>query len=81
MAAGISDSISTTKTHNRILEANLYNRVACQEHFVIPLPTFYKPMIEGQMPLYKTDGVVPTRICNFLVSGIYYLYHGHFGFA
>jgi len=27
---------------------------------VIPLPTFYKPMIEVQMLLYKTDGVNPS---------------------
>ena len=40
----------------------------CQERFVIPLPTFYKPMIKVQMPLYKTDGVVPTCRCNFLVN-------------
>ena len=26
-AVGIFDSISTTKTHNRALEVNLYNRV------------------------------------------------------
>ena len=26
---------------------------------MIPLPTFYKPMIEVQMRLYKTDGVIP----------------------
>ena len=50
---------STTKIHNRILEVNLYNRVACQERFVIPLPTFYKPVIEIQMRLYKTDCVIP----------------------
>ena len=68
MAAGIFDSISTTKTHNCILEVNLYNRVAYQEHFVIPLHTFYKPMIEVQIHLYKTDGVIPSCLCYFLVS-------------
>ena len=46
MAVRIFDSISRTKTHNHVLEANLYNCVACQELFVIPLPMFYKPMIE-----------------------------------
>ena len=65
MAVGIFDNISTTKTHNRILEVKLYNRVACQERFVIPLPTFYKPMIEVQMHLYKTDGVIPLPLLLF----------------
>ena len=68
MAVGIFDSISTTKTHNRVLEVNLYNCVACRERFVIPLPTFYKPMIKVQMCLYKTDGVNPPSLCYFLVS-------------
>ena len=70
MAVGIYDSISTTKNHNRVLEMNLcvYNCVACRERFVIPLPTFYKPIIEVQMPLYKTDGVVLTHLYTFLVS-------------
>ena len=68
LAVGIFDSISTTKTHNRVLEVNLYNRVACQQRFVIPLPTFYKPMIEVQMRLYKTDGVIPPCLVYFLVS-------------
>ena len=68
MAVGIFDSISTIKTHNLVLEVNPYNRVACQERFVILKSTFYKPMIEIQMPLYKNDGVVPTSLCNFLVS-------------
>ena len=68
MAVGIFDSISTTKTHNRVLEVNLYNRVACRQRFVIPLPTFYKPMIEVQMRLYKTDSVISSRLCYFLVS-------------
>ena len=35
---------------------------------MIPLPTFYKPIIEVQMPLYKTDGVVLSHLYNFLVS-------------
>ena len=67
MAVGIFDSITTTKTktHNRILEVNLYNHVACQERFVTLQPMFYKPI---QIPLHKTDGVVSTRLCNFLVS-------------
>ena len=68
LAVGIFDSISTTKTHNRVLEVNLYNRIACRQRFVIPLPTFYKPMIEVQMRLYKTDGVIPSHLCYFLVS-------------
>ena len=68
MAVGIIDSISTTKTDNRILEVNLYNRVACRQHFVIPLPTFYIPMIKVQMRLYKTDCVIPSRLCYFLVN-------------
>ena len=68
MAVGIFDSISTTKTHNRILEVNLYNRVACRQRFVIPLPTFYKPMIEVQKRSYKSDGVIASRLCYFLVS-------------
>jgi len=68
LTVGIFDSISTTKTHNRVLEVNLYNRVACQQRFVIPLSTFYKPMIEVQMRLYKTDGVILPRVCYFLVS-------------
>ena len=52
---------------------------------MIPLHMFYKPMIKVQMPLYKTDGVVPTRLCNFLVSILKWyilpIYHGHKGFA
>ena len=68
MAVGIFDSISTTKTHNRVLEVNLYNRVACRERFVISLPTFYKAMIKVQMRLYKSDGVIPSDLCYFLVS-------------
>ena len=58
MAVGIFDSISTTKTHNRVLEVNLYNCVTCRERFMIPLPTFYNPMIEVQMRLYKSHGVI-----------------------
>ena len=81
------DSISTTKTDNRVLEVNLYNCVACRECFVIPLPTFYKPMmptfykpmtptfykpmIKVQMPLYKTDGAVLTRLCTWNLHDIY----------
>ena len=65
MAVGIFDSISTTKTHNRVFEVNLYNRVACQQRFVIPLPTFYKPMIEVQMRLYKSDGAIPLAFATF----------------
>ena len=68
MAVGIFDSINTTKTHNRVFEMNLYNRVACRKRFVIPLPTFYKPIIEVQMRLYKTDGVIPSRLFYSLVS-------------
>ena len=67
LAVGISDSISTTQTHNRISKVNLYNLVACREFFVITLLTL-KPMIEGQMPLHKTDGVAPTSLCNFMAS-------------
>ena len=48
MAVGIFDSISTTKTHNRALEVK---RVAFYD-------TFYTPMIEVQMRLYKTNGVI-----------------------
>ena len=47
---------------------NLYNLVAYQERFMIPLPTFYKPMIEVQMRLYKSDGVIHSCLCYFLVS-------------
>ena len=65
MAVGIFDSISTTKTHNRALEVNLYNRVACRERFMIPVPTFYKPMIEVQMRLYKSDGVIALTFATF----------------
>ena len=36
LVVGIFDSINTTKTHNRILKVNLYNRVTCQEHFINP---------------------------------------------
>jgi len=72
LAVGIFDIISTTKTHNRILEVNLYNCVACRQRFVIPLPTFYKPMIEVQMCLYKTDGVILHCLCYFLVSKLKY---------
>ena len=63
MAVGIFDSINTTNSHNRVLEANFYSCVACRERFVMPQPTgaSYKPMIKVQMPLYKTDGVVPTH--------------------
>ena len=68
MAVGIFDSINTTKTHNRVFEMNLNNRVACRKRFVIPLPTFYKPMIEVQMRLYKNDGVIPSRLFYSLVS-------------
>ena len=65
MAVGRFDSISKTKTYNRILEVNLYNRVAYREPFVMPLPMFYKPMIEFQMRLYKTDGVIPSPLLLF----------------
>ena len=71
MAVGIFYSIITTKTHNCILEANLHSRVACWERFLIPLPTFYKPMIKVQMHLDKTDGVIPSHLCYLLVSSIY----------
>jgi len=60
LTVGIFDSISTIKTHYRVLEVNLYNRVACRQRFVT--------MIEVQMHLYKTDGVIPSRLCHFLVS-------------
>ena len=70
MAVGIFDSIGTTKTHNRALEVNLYNRIACRERFMIPLPTFYKPMIEVQMCLYKSDGVIHSCFNYFLVSEV-----------
>jgi len=53
---------------NRVFEMNLYNRVACRKRFVIPLPTFYKPMIEVQMRLYKTDGVMASCLFYSLVS-------------
>ena len=69
IALGIFDSISTTKTHNRILEVNIDNCVACRERFVIPLSTFYKPMIKVQMCLYKTDGVFSS--CLLLLFGEY----------
>ena len=58
MLVGIFDSISTTKTHNRILEVNLDNHATLRDCFVSLQPMFYKPMIKVQMPLYKTDGVV-----------------------
>ena len=66
LAVRIFDSISITKTHNRILKLNLYNRVMCRERFMILELTFYKVMIEVQIPLYKTNGVVFPRLCNFL---------------
>jgi len=50
LAVGIYDCISTTKTHNRVLEVNLYKRVVC--------------MIEVQMLLYKTD-VIPPWLCCY----------------
>ena len=51
-------ALAQPKTHNHILEANVQNHATCQDSFVILQPMFYKPMIEAQMPLYKTDGVV-----------------------
>jgi len=35
---------------------------------MIPVHTFYKPMIEVQMRLYKSDGVIHSCLCYFLVS-------------
>ena len=58
MAVGIFDSISATKTHNRVLEVNLYNRVTCRERFMIPFAHVHS-MIEVHMHLYKTNGVNP----------------------
>ena len=49
------DSISITKTHNRILEENLDNHATCQEHFVMLQSMFYKPINKVQIPLYKTN--------------------------
>jgi len=46
---------------------NLYNGVAYRERFMIPLPTFYKPMIEVQVRLYKSDGVIHFHLSYFLV--------------
>ena len=64
MAIEIFDSTNTTKTQNHVLEANLYKHI-CRERLVIPQPTFYKPMIKVQIPLYKTGDVVSIRLCNY----------------
>ena len=64
---GIFDSMRATKTHNCVLEGNQDNHATCWEHFVIPQPTFYKPIIEVQMPLHKTDGCPQARAYN--ISG------------
>ena len=68
LAERVFVSINATKTHNHVLEMNLYNRVTCRECFVIPQPTFKKPMINVQIPLFKTDGMIFARLCNFLLS-------------
>ena len=79
-----SRNISTTKTHNHVLEANEDNHATCQEYFVMIKPMFCKPMIKVQIPLYKCNGVVLLAIATFwwaFQSSINWLYHGHSEFA
>ena len=74
---GIFDSISTTKTHNCALKVNLYYRVAFRESFMIPLPTFHKPMIKIQMQKLMVWSTLAFATFWWAYwSSIYYLYQG-----
>ena len=47
---------------------------------MIPLSTFYKPMIKVQMHLCITDGTIPSCLCYFLVSiSKWYVIYKSFG--
>ena len=83
LAVEIFDSISTTRTHNYILEANLYNCAMCWEYFVVPQPMFWNPWSKLRC-LWWCRFCSPLQLFTEVehhTQYITYTYHRHSGFA